>query len=183
MDRKTRYNFAKSSYAYGRVEAALASVFAVNWPAERAKLRAHVKHLQRLGLVGGAGKGARVRYTLGQASMWLLALLMSEIDVDPVISVPTIKKAWPELQRWFERSLDDDAQTGNPVWLTLRPQPMTGWAEGGSVEWIGAFRWKDPRSKELPYTLLKKADDEEWLCTRNLSVVMLKFVDALEEEK
>jgi hypothetical protein len=179
MDRKTRYDFAKPQHPYGAVETALAEVFDVKRAAGKAKVRAHVKHLQRLGLGGGAGKGARVRYTLAQASQWLLAMLMNEVDVDPVISVQTIQKAWPQLERWFERALDNESRAGDPVWLILRPEPMTGWANQGSVEWIGAFRWKNPRSKELPYTLLTQANDEEWLCTRNLSVVMLKFVRAL----
>ena len=183
MDRNPpKYDFAKPQFPYGAVEAALAQVFGVKRPAETAKLRAHIKHLQRLGLGGGAGKGARVRYTLAQASQWLLALLMSEIGIDQVISVQTIQKAWPQLlQRWFEQALDNDSRAGNPTWLTLRPKPMTGWAKGGAVEWIGVFRWKDLRSKKQPYTLLTKAteDEDASLCTRNLTRVMLKFARAL----
>ena len=183
---KARYDFGNAQYSYGEVESALAIVFGAKRPAEKARLRAHIKHLQRLNLVGGAGKGARVAYSLGQASQWLLALLAAEIGVNQSVIVQTIKKAWPQLlQRWFERALDDDAtKTGNPVWLTLRPETMSGWAEQGSVKWIGFLRWKDERSKQLPYTLLTKAveDEDEWLCARNLTRVMLKFTTALESE-
>jgi hypothetical protein len=184
MDRNARYDFAKPQYPYRVVEGALAAVFGAKRPTERARLRAHIKHLMRLGLGAGAGKGARTRYDLALASQWLLALLAAEIGVDQIISVQAIQKAWPQLQRWFKRALDN-AQTGNPVWLLLRPKPMTGWAKGGSVEWIGVYDWKDDRSPPpLNYTLLTKAvgDEDNWTCTRNLSAVMLKFIAALESE-
>jgi hypothetical protein len=187
MDRKRYdFDFETPRYAYGKVEAALATVFGAKRPAERARVKAHIKHLMRLGLGGGVGKGARVQYTLAQASQWLLAMLMSEIGIDQVISVHTIKKAWPQLlQRSFERVLRN-AQTGKPpVWLTLRPKPMTGWAKGGSIEWIGFYDWEDDRSPPPNnYTLLTKAveDQDSWLGTRNLSRVMLKFVTELESE-
>jgi hypothetical protein len=183
MDRKTRHDFEMPRFSYGAVESALAAVFAADRKTQQGALRGRLKHLQRLGLGIAAGKGARVHYTLAQASQWLLAMLMNEIGVDPAISVPTIKKAWPQLQRWFERSLDKDALGGNPIWLTLRPQPMSGWAKAPAIEWIGAFRWKEMRSKQQPYNLLNAANDLEWVCTRNLSVVMLKFVEALEPEE
>jgi hypothetical protein len=183
MDRKIRQDFAAPRYSYGAIEGALAVVFDADQETRQGALRGRLKHLQRLGLPGiEAGKGARVRYSLAQASQWLLAMLINEVRVDPVVSVQTIQKAWPQLQRWFERAIDEDAESGNPVWLTLRPEPMSGWTKTGGVEWIGAFRWKDRRSKQ-PYMLLTQANDIEWLCTRNLSAVMYKFVDALKSEE
>jgi hypothetical protein len=180
MDRKPRHDFATPRFSYGAIESALAAVFEADRQTQQGALRGRLKHLQRLGLPGiEAGKGARVQYSLVQASQWLLAMLMGEIGVDPAISVQTIQKAWPQLQRWFERALDKDALSGNPVWLTLRPQPMSGWTKAPAIEWIGAFRWKEPRSKQQPYNLLNKANDDEWLCTRNLTRVMLEFVTAL----
>jgi hypothetical protein len=181
MDRKPRHDFATPRFSYGAIESALAAVFGADRQTQQGALRGRLKHLQRLGLPGvEAGKGARIQYSLAQASQWLLAMLMGEIGVDPAISVETIQKAWPQLQRWFERALDKDARLGgNPIWLTLRPQPMSGWAKASTIEWIGAFRWKDERSKQQPYMLLTKAndDEDEWLCT--LTRVMLEFVTAL----
>ncbi len=185
MDRKARYDFETPRFSYGAVESALAVVFGADKATQQGALRGRLKHLQRLGLGVAAGKGVRVQYSLAQGAQWLLAMLMGEIGVDPVISVETIQKAWPQLQRWFERALDKDALSGNnPVWLTLRPQAMSGWAKVSAIEWVGAFRWKEKgqRFKQQPYNLLNAANDLEWLCTRNLSVVMLKFTAALEEE-
>jgi hypothetical protein len=66
---------------------------------------------------------------------------------------------------------------------------MTGWAKGGSVKWIGYYRWlkrKPPGTEPTidiedarSYTLLTQTNNDEWLCTRNLSAVMFKFVRAL----
>jgi hypothetical protein len=184
MDGKARHDFATPRFSYGAVESAVAAVLPTS-QTQRGALRGRLKHLQRLGLPGiEAGKGARVQYSLAQASQWLAAMLMGEVGVDPVISVETIQKAWPQLQRWFERALDKDALSGNPVWLTLRPRPMSGWAKvPGNIEWVGAFSWKKPRHSPQPYNLLDAANDEQWLCTRNLSVVMSKFVEALEAQE
>jgi hypothetical protein len=184
MDRNQKENFATPRFTYGAVESALAAAFDAN-ATQAGALRGRIGHLRRLGLPGikPPGKGARVRYSLAQGSQWLLAMLMNEIGIDPVIAVSAIEKVWPNLQRWFERSLDGEAFRGNPVWLTLRPTPLIGWTKSPEVDWIGAFRWKDARSKKQPYMLLNAVDDDEWLCTRNLTRMMSKFVDALKSEE
>jgi hypothetical protein len=186
MNGKVSQDFVTPRFSYGAIESALATVFNTDRKTQHGALRGRLKHLQRVGFGVAAGKGARVQYSLAQASQWLLAMLMGEVGIDPTISVETIQKAWPQLQRWFERALDKEARSGgNPIWLTLRPPAeMTGWTKGGSVEWIGAYRWKDLRSKQ-PYTVVWKAgeDDDAWLCTRNLSRVMIKFVETLEAKE
>jgi hypothetical protein len=176
MDRKTQQDFAKRQFPYAVIEAALAAVFDVRTPKQRAKLKAHIKHAQRLGLGSKAGTGARYRYSFDEACQLLFVMLAGEIDVPPAVSVKTITRVWPRMQRWFAQAIDDEARAGKSIWLTLRPQPMAGWTRSGTIEWIGAFR------ADSPYTVLTKLNDTEWLCARNLSAVMLKFEAALKRE-
>ena len=90
-----RHKFETPRYSYGVVEGALAAVFGIDAKTQRGALRARLKHIQRLGLPGtAAGKGARVSYSLEQAFQWLIALLLSEIGIDPIVIVKTIKKHW-----------------------------------------------------------------------------------------
>src|SRR5262245_24368449 len=109
MDRKKRHEVAPAQYAYGAVETALAAVFGSNDKTPTGALLCRLKDLQRLGMGERAGKGARITYSREQAHQWLIALLMSEIGVDPVVTVELIKKHWPQLARYVGRATDFEA--------------------------------------------------------------------------
>jgi hypothetical protein len=124
-------------------EGALAAVFGVDAKTQRGPLRARLKHIQRLGLPGtAAGKGARISYSLEQASQWLIALLLSEVGIDPVVIVKTIQKNWrSSLARRVQEAVDAEVLSGKPILLSIRPRSMSG-------AWIGK---KSPHFRTLPW--------------------------------
>jgi hypothetical protein len=91
MPRKIRNQFETPRYSYGAVEGALGAVFGADIDTQQGALRARLKHFGRLGLPGGrAGKGTRMLYSLEHASQWVVALLMSELSIDPTVIVKGI---------------------------------------------------------------------------------------------
>ncbi len=148
MQGKARHKFETPRYTYGVVEGALAGVFGVDVKTQRGALRARLKHIQRLGLPGtAAGKGARISYSFEQASQWLIALLLSEIGIDPVVIVETIQKNWrSSLAKSVQEAADAGALSGKPVLLSIRPRSMSGAWIGNksssfrSLPWIDAYR-------------------------------------------
>ena len=148
MDRKTRQKCKAPGYGYGAVESALAAVFGADPEVQETTLRARLKHFGRLGLPGGrGGKGTRMQYSLEQATQWLVALLMSDLGIDPVIIVKTIQEYWDlKLAKWVRQATDAEALSGNPVLLTVRPRSMSGsWLDKMSssfrtLPWIHAYR-------------------------------------------
>jgi hypothetical protein len=153
MDRKTRQKFKAPSYGYGAVESALATVFGADSDVRESTLRARLKHFGRLGLPGDrGGKGTRMQYSFEQATQWLVALLMSDLGIDPVIIVKTIQKYWDsELARWVRQATDAVALAGNPVLLAVRPRSMSGaWLGKKSalfrtLPWVRAYRQVEQR--------------------------------------
>jgi hypothetical protein len=185
-------------YSYAVVETALAAALDVDAAAQQNQFRARLKHLSRLGLPGiKAGKGARIEYTQDQVNQWLIALLMSEMGIDPVVTVDTIKKYWTHLKRWVGPATDDEATKGttpNPVYFFLRPKLMSGaWTRKPKVEaeWIGTFRRYDYHLKDKAGRPIRRENagvmmDNEvglWLCLRNLTLAMGKLQTALESEE
>jgi hypothetical protein len=151
MHGKARHNFETARYSYGVVEGALAAVFGVDAKTQRGALRARLKHIQRLGLPGtAAGKGARISYSLEQASQWLIALLLSEIGIDPVVIVKTLQKNWgSSLARRVQEAADAGALSSKPILLSIRPRSMSGaWIGKKSpsfriLPWIDAYRYSE----------------------------------------
>jgi hypothetical protein len=112
-------------YTYAQVEAALRALFNVPASAE-GSFRGRVRHLQRIGLFGNApGKGRRIPYTVVQTNEWMLALLLAQLGVDPVVIVNSVTRERTKLQEWILEATDDDALGGNEVFLESRPQLMS----------------------------------------------------------
>jgi hypothetical protein len=143
MNGQARHKFDMPRYGYGVVEGSLAAVFGLDAKTQRGPLRGRLKHIQRLGLPGtAAGKGARVSYSLEQACQWLIALLLSEIGIDPAVIVKTIQRHWKSsLARSVQEAVDAEALSGNPILLSIRPRLMSGM-------WVGK---KSPSFRTLPW--------------------------------
>jgi hypothetical protein len=130
-------------YAYAQVESALGMFFGAP-PSAQGSLRSRIRHFQRIGLVEIApGKGRRISYSRVQAAEWLLALLLSEFGIDPVVIVKSIKAERTQLREWISEATDAEALGGNEVWLTARPALMSGgWVSKQSA---GIMRFKKSR--------------------------------------
>jgi hypothetical protein len=146
----TRDRIAMAGYTYAQVDAALCALFHVPVSA-RGSFRGRVRHLQRIGLVDVApGKGCRIAYTLFQANEWMLALLLAQLGVDPVVIVKSVKRERKKLHESFREATDDDALGGNEVFLATRPELMSGtWArrDAAGILRFAKFRRRDPALK------------------------------------
>jgi hypothetical protein len=150
MDRKIRHKFETPQFSYGAVEEALGTVFGLDREAQQGPLRGRLKRLQQLGLPGlAAGKGARVDYSLEQAAQWLVALLMAELGLDPVVIVKGIRTHWnAQLAR---QATDAEALTRNPIMLVLRPRLMSdSWKTAPqTLPWFSLHRRDDLKAADL----------------------------------
>jgi hypothetical protein len=159
-------------------------VFGADERVQRGALRGRLKHLGQLGLPGvGRGKGQRIEYSYDQTVQMLIALLFSDIGIDPIVTVRLVKQHWKSLVPWVRRATDDEAKAGNSIFLTLRPRLMSGaWSRPRhpleTVTWIGAFRRFDyfqkdrdgrPIQRENISAPLDHCADEGWLCVRDLT--------------
>ena len=143
MDRKSRQKFETPHFGYGAVESALAAVFGADVDIQGSALRARLKHFGRLGLPGGrGGKGTRMLYSLEHATQWLVALLLSDIGIDPTVIVKTIRENWDShLARWVQQATDAEALAGNAILFSVRPRSMSG-------AWLGK---RSPSFRTLPW--------------------------------
>jgi hypothetical protein len=123
-----------AGFGYAEVERALGRLFGVPASAQ-GSFRGRVRHLQRLGLVEVApGKGRRISYTRIQAGEWMLALVLAELGVDPIVIVKSIQRERRQLREWIAEATDDDALGGNDVFLAAWPALMSGaWASKHSA--------------------------------------------------
>ena len=79
-------------------------------------------------------KAAGSPYTRIQANEWMLALLLAELGVDPIVIVKSIQRERKKLHEWIREATDDEALGGNEVFLTTRPALMSGaWASKDSA--------------------------------------------------
>jgi hypothetical protein len=89
--------------------------------------RGKLKHLQKLGLPGGRhGKGRRIAYTRELAFQLLIALLLGELGIDPVLVVQAVKEHWKTVLAPAVAAAIDRGQATNPVYLVVRPKLMSG---------------------------------------------------------
>jgi hypothetical protein len=81
-------------YSYQRVERALCAVFEIP-SSRRSKLRARIKHMQKLGLKAAERPAdGRAEYEQDGIDQWLVALALMDNRADPVLAVRTIKANW-----------------------------------------------------------------------------------------
>jgi hypothetical protein len=182
------YKFETPRYTYGEVEGALAALLGPDAQRRQIALRGRLKHFQQLGLPGlEAGKGARVRYSQEQVTQWLLALLMTELGIDPTVVIELIQRYWKTISPWVRQATDKQSRAGNPIFLTLRPRLMTGpWGEPKHpLETIGRFGkfrrydYKLPIRRENVEMFLDHPEDG-WLCTRNLTDDLIRLQTHLD---
>jgi hypothetical protein len=131
-----------AGFGYAEVERALGRLFGVPASAQ-GSFRGRVRHLQRLGLVEVApGKGRRISYTRIQAGEWMLALLLAELGIDPVVIVKSIQRERGQLREWIAEATDEAALGGDEVFLTARPALMSEERSAGVLR-FGKFRRGD----------------------------------------
>jgi hypothetical protein len=186
---KKSESFVTPALSYGAIEKALGAVFGADSKIQQGALRGRLKHLQRLGLPTiESGKGKKITYSPEQACQWLLVLLMSDVGIDPTVSVELVQKYWDSFLRGqIAKATDAEAlEKGNPVFLTLRPRLMSGtWSKQSTfdtVPWVGFFRRRQATGQTAGReNILLQLDEEpdEWLCVRNLTRVMNTFFDHL----
>jgi hypothetical protein len=135
-----------AGYTYAQVERALGTWFCAPASAQ-GSFRGRVRHFQRIGLIEVTpGKGRRISYSRVQAAEWLLALLLAEFGVDPVVIVKSIQRERRQLREWIGEATDEEALGGNEVFLAAQPELMSGaWASkhAAAIVELAKFRRHD----------------------------------------
>src|SRR5215472_5995277 len=127
MDRKERDSFAIGVYRYAQIERGLAVTLGADEAIQKGPLRGRLKKLSTLGLPSsGPGKGSRRLYSWEEANLLLLALLMEDAGLDPVVVAAGIKKVWINLAANVRLATGEKAAASNPMMLHLRLQTFTG---------------------------------------------------------
>jgi len=180
MDRTDLYKFEQPLFAYGDVERALAHIFRLDARRQSGVLRSRLKHFQRLGLPGLApGKGKKQLYSRELASMWLIALVLSEAGLAPVVVTAAIKAQWKDLAPWVRKAAEYRAQTESPVFLTARPRMMSGSWEGPVGLELGMFeRYSSATPRRTDYALDKVNEAQDWggwLCMINFTPLAMQL--------
>src|SRR5262245_55172679 len=112
MDRTVA--FSTPLYRYGPLEVALGAALGVGTAVAQGAMRGRLKRFGTLGLPGGnPGKGTRRLYSQEQAMQLLIALLMADAGLDPVVIVPAIMNTWARMRRNVERATSKEAVAGN----------------------------------------------------------------------
>jgi hypothetical protein len=130
---KERQSFATGAYAYGQVERALGAALYADTATQQGSLRGRLKRLSTLGLpASGPGKGSRRLYSLEEAHQLLVALLMEDAGLDPVVVAPAVEKAWMNnLAKNAATATSEEAKTKNPIIIKMALQTVTGpWRTG-----------------------------------------------------
>jgi hypothetical protein len=166
MGRK-QMSFSTGIYSYGKVERALGAALYADKTIQAGALRGRLKRLSTLGLPeGGPGKGARRLYSLEEAHQLLVAILMEDAGLDPVVVARAVKKAWPmnltanakeaTVKDTRDRTINGVFVHGNPIILDMRLSTVTGpWRTGdpdAGLKWVRLI----PRYNKRSYANLRK---------------------------
>jgi hypothetical protein len=119
-------DFNSPMFSYAEAETALAfSIDATKQ--QRGTLRARLKHLQRLNLLGlKSGRGQRLVYSRAQVVQLMLALILAQAGLDPTLIVTTIKRHWRELAGQVQQAASRPALSESTVtYLVLWSRAMT----------------------------------------------------------
>lgn len=107
-----------------------------------------IRECESDGLVGAADvRGRDVKIHLDrweEANQILLALLMEDAGLDPVVVAAAIKTAWKDVAANVRLATSDKASS-NPMMLHLRLQTFTG-------PWNDKARVREPQCHGLAYT-------------------------------
>lgn len=146
----------------------------------------------------GPGKGARRLYSWEESCQLLVALLMEDAGLDPVVVVRAIKRVWPGLGNKIVAATSDRALAGEPVLLTLQMQTVAGPFRTGdpvsAVPLIGVISHIDKRAKAMyakhrfrdtsdnvakMFGSMLEHNEHGWFCVRNLTAAMSTMQTAL----
>jgi hypothetical protein len=85
---------ATATLGYARVESILARVFDAE-DAQRGAFRGRLKHFRKLGIPAeNPGKGSRLQYSASDLFQLLIALELSEFNIDPNLIVKIVQDHW-----------------------------------------------------------------------------------------
>ena len=85
---------ATATFGYARVELILAKVFDAE-DAQRGAFRGRLKHFRKLGIPAkNPGKGSRLQYSASDLFQLLVALELSEFNIDPNLIVKIVQDHW-----------------------------------------------------------------------------------------
>jgi hypothetical protein len=198
-------DYATGAYSYGRLERALGvALYAEDKATQQGALRGRLKRLATLGLPAvGPGKGSRRQYSLEEAHQLLVALMMEDAGLDPVVVAAAVLKLWANNMRRDAR-LAASATEDNPIWIELRLRTVTGpWRTGNPHEalpWVqlvsrlhgptlnqGAKRGIKGfelryRADQVSTAADSLREEEGWLAFRNFSQKAAKLETVLNKE-
>lgn len=85
---------ATATFGYAQVELILARVFDAE-DAQRGAFRGRLKHFRKLGIPAkNPGKGSRLQYSASDLFQLLIALELSEFNIDPNLIVKILQEHW-----------------------------------------------------------------------------------------
>ena len=85
---------ATATFGYAQVESILAKIFDAE-DAQRGAFRGRLKHFRKLGIPGkNPGKGSRLQYSASDLFQLLVALELSEFNIDPNLIVKIVRDHW-----------------------------------------------------------------------------------------
>src|SRR5215831_21076350 len=117
MDRKEQDSFAIGAYRYAQIERGLAVTLGADEATQKGPPRGRLKKLSTLGLPpDGPGKGSRRLYSWEEANQRLMALLMEDAGLDPVVVAAAVKSTWAGLVRMVSHATSEKVAS-NPLML------------------------------------------------------------------
>lgn len=140
--------------------------------------------MQRIGLVElAAEKSKRVEYSHAQVAQWLLALIMAELGLDPVIIVSAIKSHWKQIAGDIERASSWEARSGGAhAYLCLWPCVMTAsWEQKPAIS-LNVFFLDPPSPLPMARNELMEmvnANRDAWFCAYDLTRALSRLETAL----
>lgn len=112
--------------SYGEVEDFLAEIHRVA-PEKRIALRGRLKHFQRLGWPAGTnqGKGARVRYGVGQTLSLAMGFELLQLGLTPERVVSQFRLADNMLAGGFVNALREYGSNPDPIYYIFTPESLS----------------------------------------------------------
>jgi hypothetical protein len=93
-EQSARRRSPSATYGYAQVELILAKVFDAE-DAQRGAFRGRLKHFRKLGIPAkNPGKGSRLEYSASDLFQLLVALELSEFNIDPNLIVKIVQDHW-----------------------------------------------------------------------------------------
>jgi hypothetical protein len=164
-----------TTFSYGTVETALATIFRVKTARQRLTFKARLTHLQKLHVLDlTPGKGRAAKYRLEDVWRWMFALELAQLGVGPAVAVALIKAYWARALVDFFQHAAKAIEIKKPdvcVWIPELTLMSSAWDRRdrfGGVPSIGTITPSDPSDLKVIMRCLHKADQPR-LCIMNLS--------------